>query len=275
MRDNLIFRFDPSVNDFKECKSENCVALVRAFLRNILGITEDIYIQTAHRLGKASPANQRAMIARIPQSEQRTLIFRNANRLRDTHHYISQQLPPSCSERKQFTLPDYTQLKSDVRNTAVLTQDTLFVKNKLQTQYMKPQLPERPLAHEAPCVFTEGKEKKEAGSVFRGYCANVTDIKEVSDIRQYLIYNKPDVSKATHVIYAYRLEQRGKIHENFDSDRDWGTGHELLKMMRLNNIVNAVCIATRLCNPGFSHIGKRRFMHVNDSCLQAYKSLNS
>ena len=47
-----------------------------------------------------------------------------------------------------------------------------------------------------------------------------------------------------------------KIQENYESDRDWGTGFELLKMMRHNNIVNAVCIATRLCNPGYSHIGK-------------------
>ncbi len=67
-----------------------------------------------------------------------------------------------------------------------------------------------------------------------------------------------DVSKATHIIYAYRLETRaGKMTENFDSDRDWGTGFELLKMMRDNDVVNTVCIATRLCNPGYSHIYKK------------------
>ena len=61
--------------------------------------------------------------------------------------------------------------------------------------------------------------------------------------------------------------------ENHESDRDWGTGFELLKMMRHNNIVNSVCIATRLCNPGYSHIGKKRFTHINDARLQAFKSL--
>ena len=88
------------------------------------------------------------------------------------------------------------------------------------------------------------------------------------------MYNKPDVGKATYIIYAYRLEHRGKIQENFHSDRDWGTGHELLKMMRDQEIVNAVCIATRTCNPGYSQIGKKRFMYINDSCLCAHNVLN-
>ena len=222
-----------------------------------------------------SQGKQRAIIARIPQSTQKSLIFQNTNRLRDTRHFISQQLPPSRSERRQFALPQFKELKADPRNKAVLSQDKLFVKNKLQAQYMKPLLPDRPLADKEPSPVAVGKEKKEAGSVFRGYCAKVNDIKGVSDTRQYLLYNKPDVSKATHIIYAYRFEQRGKLTENFESDRDWGTGHELLKMMRQNDIVNAVCIGTRLCNPGYTHIGKKRFIHINDSCLQAYTSLNA
>ena len=47
-----------------------------------------IYIQSAHRLGRAN-GDQRSMIARIPESHQRSLIFQNANRLRDTRHSIS------------------------------------------------------------------------------------------------------------------------------------------------------------------------------------------
>ena len=75
---------------------------------------------------------------------------------------------------------------------------------------MKPQLPERPLADQPPGQITESKDKKDSGSIFRGYCAKVCDIKAVTDVRQYILYNKPDVGKATHIIYAYRLEHRGR-----------------------------------------------------------------
>ena len=87
--------------------------------------------------------------------------------------------------------------------------------------------------------------------------------------KQYLITTNPDVTQATHIIYAYRLESRGKVTANFDSDRDWGTGHELLKMMRENSMVNCVCFATRTCSPGYSHIGKKRFMYITDLCLHS------
>ena len=96
---------------------------------------------------------------------------------------------------------------------------------------------------------------------------------EVAEVRQYLITSKPDVTDATHVIYAYRYESRGKIIENYESDRDYGCGFSLLKMMRENDIKNALCIATRKCNRGFSHIGKRRFTHINEACLSAYNDL--
>ena len=65
MRDNIFFNFDPAAIDLKEAKGENCVGLVLVFLRNVLGITENVYIQTAHRIGKSA---NRPMIARIPQS---------------------------------------------------------------------------------------------------------------------------------------------------------------------------------------------------------------
>ena len=45
--------------------------------------------------------------------------------------------------------------------------------------------------------------------------------------------------------------------ENCNSDRDWATGYELLKAMREND-VTGVCFAMRFCNPGHTHIGKKK-----------------
>ena len=149
------------------------------------------------------------------------------------------------------------------------------MKNKLQLQYLKPKLPDRPPSDDAPCNITESpRDKKDGGSIFRGYCAGVTCLNDVAEVKQYLMCAKPEVAKASHLIYAYRFESRGKLQENFDSDRDAGTGHELLKMMRINNLTNVICLATRHCNPGYLHLGKKRFTYINEACLQAHKSLN-
>jgi hypothetical protein len=156
MRDNIIINFDQEVQQFNESQGENCVELVRAFLHDILGITNKIYIQSAHRLGRPNVGKR----AKIPEALQRSLIFQNANRLRDTRHYISQQMTPARSERRQFALPEYKELKGDVRNKAVLTQDKLFVKNKLQTKFVKPNLPIPPPSDEAPCYIAESQRDK-------------------------------------------------------------------------------------------------------------------
>ena len=137
----------------------------------------------------------------------------------------------------------------DVSNKAVLRQDKLYVKGKLQTQFLKPQLPDT-IISDTPdtTMVAESREKRDGGSTFKGYAAKVANMDDVSRIKQHLTC-RHEVSGASHVIFAYRLEGRGgKITENFHSDRDWGTGHELLKMMKNNDIVNTLCIATRTCN---------------------------
>jgi len=111
--------------------------------------------------------------------------------------------------------------------------------------------------------ITESREQKDNGNVFNGYCARVTDVQDMSQVITYLVSNKPDVTKTSHVIYACWLKgTRGKILENFDPDRGCGNGHELLQMMRAHNMVNIICIAKHMCNIGFRHI--------NELFLRAY-----
>ena len=86
--------------------------------------------------------------------------------------------------------------------------------------------------------------------------------------------NRPEVAAATHVVYAYRIEGRhGRMQENFDSDRDWHCGLELLKEMREKEIDGALWIATRTCSSQYTHIGKRRFELMTSLCNQAYEKL--
>ena len=136
-------------------------------------------------------------------------------------------------------------------------------KGKLQTQFTKSALPESNTPPSKLKLDVKvSRDIKDGGSMFRGYFAEATNMHDVSNIKQFLIC-KPEVASASHLILAYRMERKGgKIVENFDSDRDWGTGFRLLKMMRENDIIG-VCFATRLCSPGYVHIGHNRFEHIH------------
>ena len=247
----MIINFDPEVPDYQEAKGESCVDIVHAFLYQVLGIT-DIYVSTAHRFGKSISGKSRPMIACIPDSCQRSSIC-------ETGHFISAQIPPSRSERKQFAMPEYKAKKEGPNNRAVLQQDKLFVRGKLHTQLTNVKLPhcDNPSFQHAIKV---SKEKKEGGSSFRGFHTQAHNLNDVSRAYTQLIC-RPDASKASHIIQAYRFEQRGKIVENCNSDRDWGAGYELLKAMR-ENYVTGVCFAMRFCNPGHTYIGKKRSKYL-------------
>ena len=122
MKENLIFSFDDSYEEGKEVIGENCVSIIKAFLSNVLAIDEpDMFIPTAHRLGKRFGTKTRPIIARFPVVSQLHQVLHNSNRLRDTKHYITRQLTPTESERKQFIIPKFLELKKDPKNKAKLS----------------------------------------------------------------------------------------------------------------------------------------------------------
>ncbi len=142
---------------------------------------------------------------------------------------------------------------------------------QLQKQFLNPTLPTLPdTASDVTDMTASSENKTEGGSTFRGYAAPATTLDEVARLRKHLGYRPI----SSHIVYAYRTtNSRGGIVENFDSDRNWNCGLELLNMMRANNITDTLCLATRTCAPDYVHIGKRRFELMNSLCLQASKNL--
>jgi hypothetical protein len=54
--------------------------------------------------------------------------------------------------------------------------------------------------------IAESREQKDNGNIFKGYCARVTNVQDMSQVITCLVSNKPDVTKTSHVIYAHRLK---------------------------------------------------------------------
>jgi putative IMPACT (imprinted ancient) family translation regulator len=119
----------------------------------------------------------------------------------------------------------------------------------------------------------ESTTEEDSGSTFKGYAAPVSNINDVASVRRSLL-RRPEVARSSHLIYAYRIQNSGsKVTENFDSGREWGAGLELLKKMKDSDLVNMVCLATRTCGPHMKHIGKKRFDHINNVCMNAVGAL--
>jgi len=91
-----------------------------------------------------SGCTQRGEVVEMPGCTQCGEVVAMPNRLRGTRHYISSQMPPSKSERKQFVMPLYKSMKADPANQAKIQQEKLIVKGKVQSQFLSPILPEVP-----------------------------------------------------------------------------------------------------------------------------------
>ena len=93
MKYNLIFNLDSSYTDGKEAQGENCVEIIRAFLRIIMGVEfSKFLVVIAHRIGKRHPDKSRPILAKPPVASEIDAIMRNTMRLRDTNHFISRQM---------------------------------------------------------------------------------------------------------------------------------------------------------------------------------------
>lgn len=167
-------------------------------------------------------------------------------------------MPASVKERKQFALPTFKEKRTDPANKTSLVREKLYVKGKLQSQFLAATLPRAPADGDDDLQIQSGGSVEDGGSTFTGYAASVTTLEEVSAIRSKLLC-RPEVARSSHVMLAYRIATKKGFTENFDSDGDHGVGLEMLRAMQNSNVTDTVWVVTRACSPTYQHIGKRRF----------------
>ncbi len=178
------------------------------------------------------------------------------------------------TERHQFAMETYKTKRVDRANKARLTSGKLYIKDKIQTAFLVPTLPDPdPDTNGHELTVTESDTMSDSGSIFKGYSVTATSLSVVTSGLNEILASYPDVSAASHVIYAYRVKTGQRIYENFCSDDDHGMGHELLKLLRNNNKTNVLCVVTRHCAPGFIHLGRKRFEHLRNSANGALGKL--
>ncbi|KAJ8280686.1 hypothetical protein GJAV_G00057760 [Gymnothorax javanicus] len=169
-----------------------------------------LWIPVAHRIGSKRTSGNRSIIAKFPVATQLHKVLKHVNRLHDTRNFLSRQLPPEMNERKQFTLDEYRQKKTDPRHKATLVQDKLYLAGKLQTRYLHPSLPSlNPLDPRVPVEVGQSNPVEDLGSTFFGFAAHTSSQEDICTVRDQLL-QRPDVASASDLMCAYRIQSGNK-----------------------------------------------------------------
>ena len=99
MRHNLIFYSIPETTN-----DQDCDATVLKFLRDELGITEDIGLERVHRTGKRFDGKCRPIVAKFSSFKHREVVRLAGPKLAGMRFVISEQIPKYILE---FHKPDY------------------------------------------------------------------------------------------------------------------------------------------------------------------------
>ncbi len=100
--------------------------------------------------------------------------------------------------------------------------------------------------HDDDIVISRSHPVTEGGSTFQGFAATVHGMR---DVRRSLdkLMQSPDQATATHLMYAYVLDDPDD--GNFNSDGDHGIGVEMLNYLKKLDMKQTILMVTRGCGP--------------------------
>ena len=235
MRDNIIIK--TSGDKYKEIRKEDTNATIRKFFHDELRIpdSQNMVINSSHRMGTASAGNNRMLIARLPRRIDHNKIFDNVKPLQGTQYSVTKQVPPEIDERRQFAWVDFKKAKADKRparfdgSTLVIGGDAVRKFDPLDLPNASNVLQGRQsaaLVTGTSDLFVEGTH------TFQAWATQVRSPYDVREAYDHLLH-KPELAGALHAPYAFRFNGTdGKLTENFYSDGDSHIGVMMVRVMR-------------------------------------------
>lgn len=263
MRDNLIFY---KIAEFQGQGQENCMALLKGFLQAEMYIDnstmDELHFDRVHRLGARSTGHSRPIIVKCSDARTKELIYRHVRNLKGKPFGISDQVPPEVNEQRNHLFSKFKEAK-DANQKPKWVGGKLVVNGKF---FSKPK-DQSDSSHTVPIQATADSIKhseitSELGSSFQSHKANINDTAQVIPTLHQLYCNH-SVAKATHNVYAYRIESNGKLVENSCDDGEHGAGRKLLNLLRELDAKNQLIVVTRWY--GGQHMGPKRFNCILES----------
>ena len=90
-----------------EGKDENCNIMLAQFFTDELGMTGEIDLARAHRMGKATPGKTRPIVAKFKRFQQRVKVRAAGPRLTGKRFGVFEQIPKEWQEKRKPLLPHF------------------------------------------------------------------------------------------------------------------------------------------------------------------------
>lgn len=272
MKDNIIFHNIPESDE----PDKPVITVLTEFLTKEMKMSEEslseVSISKIYRQGKeplpsttGSRPRPRPIIATVAKGKSQ--IWTHTKNLKDKNYSVFTQLPRELAERKRQLLPKYKDLRSRKVTGVKWAGEKLIVGGKVKEA--------KPAALKDINLDTTEKAiamkvnsslpRSYNGSSFR---AAKIKIESTDDAISALhaVYADLRSARATHNIYAYRLNSGGKITEHYEDDGEHGAGRKLLNLLQSDHIDNQLVVVSRWC--GDQHLGPSRFDYILEAAQE-------
>ena len=276
MRPNLLF------SGLTEAKGENCIQIIKSFIKDKLKVTDDIKVRSARRIGKG---DNRPIEVVLKNPTDKGVIYKHTSNIKGVKndknqgYFIEDQLPEVLAEQKRKlkqkvkynkTLIDSQQQEINWKKGNLIVDGTEY-KPKIKTPAnseilkMKQQDVQRVLAYKT----FEGQKKEKDGNIFLGFAAKVFTTENVMDVYRQMKYRFAD---AHHVICAYRILDPDAAHmQDAVDDGEIGASRRMLEMMFEEDFKNCAVFVIRF-HSGMN-LGPVRFDLINGVAKSAIQSI--
>lgn len=232
----------------------------------------EIRLDTVNRIGKFRGGNSRPVIASFVTKTGRNIAFSrkyvsnlslDSGTVRAAEHY-----PAITKEKRQAQIPTLKLLKtSHTNDKVILAKDKILINGipKNTDSFER-----NPLPSSSPYSICYNKVHHseiitDKNSVFQAHFLPVHSVDQATAARNSIFQN-PDLAKATHLMYAYKVGTQGvSMTSGFSDDNEIQGGSTLMNLLNTEIRTDVFLAVTRIKNG--ANIGPARFTHIK-TCAQ-------
>ena len=190
--------------------------------------------------------------------------FADASIMRKLSSELEQLLETEAGNEVLFSAIELIRAKVEQQTGATTAEET---SSSVSTP------PSPPIAAPTSFVIHHSEPLVEKKSVFIAHVANVQTVAEVHEFRSFLLSDKK-LSRATHNIFAYRVQVGTVVYSDCDDDGETAAGSRLAEMIRLMNLKSGVAVMVSRYFGG-TLLGPDRFKYINNSARGLLEKFSS
>lgn len=231
-------------------------------------IAGEIRIDTVTRMGRPQNDRNRPTLVTFMSKTAKNLAYNRkytSNLKTPILIRVSEHYPSIIKEKRSLQIDDLKELRvtyKDSETSVTMNKDKIFLDGR---QYNPHRFERNTLGSITPLSIHYSKlshteEHTHKNSTFQGHSLNVHTTNQAIAAKNAILQN-PELSTATHIMYAYKFGIDGEATESgYSDDKEIGAGEILMDKIEQSNLTNVFICVTRLKKG--SNIGPSRFTYI-------------